>query len=282
MLDRVSRTQLHRVWLEAFCDYAIDSSHVTEKLIEIRTVKNGVDFDLSVGAFDGDRMVGFTLIGLGEWEGQLAAYDVGTGIIPDFRGQGLAQKMFAHATPGLKERDVELFLLEVLQENTAAIRAYRKVGFEITREFCCFKLPLASIRKLPDDADISIRPVSRELVADSTAHLDWTPSWENSVSAILRIPDDLLLFGAFSGEDCLGTIAYSPQLESIMTLTVRRSDRRRGIAMRLLHHLRAQLPASVDEIKLINVQKSDHHMIAALARMGFVRWIDQFEMALKL
>jgi len=63
---------------------------------------------------------------------------------------------------------------------------------------------------------------------------------------------------------------------------VQRSHRRQGIATALLHRLCSTLPPDVNEIKLINVQKSDHHMLCAVARMGFSHWIDQFEMALPL
>ena len=72
-LGRVSRQQLHQTFQEAFSDYAMDMSFVTEERLRIRYVKNGVDWDASVGAFDGDRMVGFTLIGI---EGTVASDEI--------------------------------------------------------------------------------------------------------------------------------------------------------------------------------------------------------------
>jgi len=242
-----------------------------------------VDFDLSVAVYDEERMVGFTLIGVDEWEGKLAAFDAGTGIIPGFRGQGLAQKMFDHATPGLRERDVKLFLLEVLQVNDAAIRAYSKAGFEITRELSCFELDVAARGSKRDTiSDIAIRSIDRDLVASFAEHVDWTPSWENGFSAIRNIPDDLLLFGAFREDLCVGVIAYSPHMNRIMSLIVQRSHRRRGIATALLNHLLDNLPGDVNTVKLTNVQKTDHQMITALTHMGFTHWIDQYEMSLPL
>ncbi len=100
-LDRVSRQQIHRTFQEAFSDYAVDMSSLTEERLRVRCVKNGVDWDASVGAFDGDRMVGFTLIGIDDWQGSLGAFDAATGIVPDYRGQRLAAAMFEHALPGL-------------------------------------------------------------------------------------------------------------------------------------------------------------------------------------
>lgn len=39
-------------------------------------------------------MVGFTLIGINEWQGGLGAFDAATSIADGYRGQGLARAMF--------------------------------------------------------------------------------------------------------------------------------------------------------------------------------------------
>jgi ribosomal protein S18 acetylase RimI-like enzyme len=282
-IDRISREQLHRTWQEAFSDYAVDMSYMTEERIRVRTVKNNVDFDLSVGAFDGERMVGFTLIGVGDWRGERAAFDAGTGIVASHRGQGLAREMFDHAIPALRARGVTLFLLEVIQSNEAAIRAYRKAGFEITRELACFELEAGSLAPSPPARQATpIRPVDRAAIAALEEEADWQPSWENGFPAIRRIPDDLLLFGAHEEGSCIGAIAYTPQFNWILTLLVRRSHRRRGIGWALVRHLAAHLPAGVSTVNLLNVDRSDQGMLAFLARLGFRHTIGQYEMACRI
>ena len=162
-LDRVSRSQLHRTFHEAFADYSVDMSSLTEEILRIRFEKNGVDWDASVGAFEADRMVGFTMIGIDSWQGGLGAFDAATGIVPGFRGGGLAQKMFDHALPDLRARGVTQFVLEVISDNEPAIRAYRKAGFEIHRTFQCFGLDLDSAVKPAGAADpLEIRDVGRD------------------------------------------------------------------------------------------------------------------------
>ena len=79
-------------------------------------------YDCSVGAYDGDKMVGLTFVGLDDWLGEKAAFDAATGIIPGYRGQGVAKAMFEFILPRLKERGVSRFLLEVLQSNKATTR----------------------------------------------------------------------------------------------------------------------------------------------------------------
>ena len=91
-------------------------------------------YDCSVGAYDGDKMVGLTFVGLDDWLGEKAAFDAATGIIPGYRGQGVAKAMFEFILPRLKERGVSRFLLEVLQSNKATTRTkpcgrfFEKVG----------------------------------------------------------------------------------------------------------------------------------------------------------
>jgi ribosomal protein S18 acetylase RimI-like enzyme len=133
-LRAVDKAAVHAAFIEAFADYAMTSTGLTEERLFLRMEKNAVDYDLSVSAYDEDRMVGFTLLGVDSWGGSRTAYDAGTGIVPAFRGQGLARRMFDRALPVLRERGVERFSLEVLQQNEPAIRAYKKSGFEITRQ----------------------------------------------------------------------------------------------------------------------------------------------------
>jgi ribosomal protein S18 acetylase RimI-like enzyme len=133
-LRAVDQRVAHATFLEAFADYAMGAPRTTEEQFFLRMQKNAVDYALSVGVYDSGRMVGFTLIGIDSWGGTLTAYDAGTGIVPEFRGQRLARRMFDHALPALHDRGVERFSLEVLQQNEPAIKAYRKAGFETTRE----------------------------------------------------------------------------------------------------------------------------------------------------
>ncbi|UCD62853.1 MAG: hypothetical protein JSW34_08790 [Candidatus Zixiibacteriota bacterium] len=78
--------QIARTFDEAFADYYLKSTRKADQWLYNRGVKNAVQYDCSVGAFDGDRMVGFTLVGIDDWQGRPAAFDAGTGIVPDYRG----------------------------------------------------------------------------------------------------------------------------------------------------------------------------------------------------
>jgi len=278
-IDRVSRQQVHRTFQEAFADYAMDMSSLTEERLRVRCVKNAVDWDVSVGAFDGDRMIGFTLIGVDEWQGGLGAFDAATGIVDCYRGQGLARAMFDHALPDLKVRGVESFVLEVLKDNEPAIRAYRKAGFEVSRELKCFELRIEDLQgRDADTVAVPVRSVDRRVVSSLAEWADWPPSWENSFKAIERIPDELVVVAAFDGETCIGAAAYTPMLNWILTIVVEPSYRRQGVGRALVHGLVESLPEWIEAVRLHNVQASDAGMTKFLAGLGFEPLVDQYEM----
>ncbi len=283
MFASPARKQLHRTHCEAFADYHLDMSYMTEERIFKRCEKNAVDFERSVGAFDGDRMVGFTLIGIDSRQGEIAAFDAATGIVPEYRGQGMARLMFEHALPGLREAGVQKFFLEVLQPNVVAIRAYQKVGFSISREFVCFDVTLDQVDPdLGSSCGFDVLPVAVDTVMEFQSQIAWQPSWENSFAAMRRIHNDLICLGAFDGQRCIGVVAYYPVLNWIMTLVVSSEFRRRGLASKLLRSLLTNICDQQPVTKLNNVESTDEAMMLTLQRAGFRRVVDQYEMELQL
>jgi ribosomal protein S18 acetylase RimI-like enzyme len=274
---------VYGTFVRAFSDYALDMSYMTEERMFNRAVKNGIDFEASVGAYSAEGMVGFTLIGVDRWKGAPGAFDIGTGVIERFRGMGIAKAMFDFAAPRLKEKGVERFVLEVLQENEPAIKAYEKSGFEIVREFDCLKLDFDDT-EAPTAAkgDVEIRPVDRDRLSTFADALDWQPSWENNFASIRRIPDQVLLYEASRDGRPAGLLVYYPGLSWIMTIVVERSHRRQGVGSRLVKHLIEDIRDRVSDVRVVNVQRDDHGMQSLLTGHGFRRYVSQYEMELQL
>ena len=278
----VDRDQLHRAFLEAFADYAMDSSGTTEQRLRLRMQKNCVDYSLSPGLYDGDRLVGFTLIGVDDWGSALTAYDAGTGITPAFRRQGWARRMFDHALPALRDRGVKRFVLEVLQENGPAIKAYRKSGFEIARELRCFAAKVEDLHAARASGDIDVRSIERDLFEETGSFADWLPSFENRPSAIDALGGNVRFLGAFDDEACVGGLAYSPPLNWLLSLAVARDVRRRGAGTALMQQLSAELPPAITRLAALNVDAKDEGMQAFLESLGFTPLANQYEMARSL
>jgi ribosomal protein S18 acetylase RimI-like enzyme len=270
--------------MEAFGDYYVDMGGVTEQVLFNRATKNGVAFELSVGAFDDERMVAVTIVGVDTWKGLKAAYDIGTGVIPGYRGQGIARAMFDFVWPKLRDRGVERFVLEVIQDNAPSIKAYKSTGFEVTREFDCFQWKPADNRVETEAViPLQMRSVDRDYLNEFQEHLDWWPSWENSISSIQRIPDRVNAYGAFVDENrCVGLLVYYPLMNWITTLVVKRSIRKMGVATALLAHFTEQFADSLPMVKLANVERSDRATLNLLEKNGFELSVRQFEMELSL
>jgi ribosomal protein S18 acetylase RimI-like enzyme len=184
--------QAHATMVEAFSDYQLDMSYMTAERQWLRNVKSGVRYDCSVGAYDDQKMVGLTFVGLDDHQGEKSAFDAATGIIPTYRGQGIAKGMFEYILPRLHEHGVSKFLLEVLKPNEFAIRAYTKTGFKPVREFACFDLLKDSfVTKQIADSTFEVRVIDKPGVQEFEAWTDWQPSWENSFAGMDRIPDEL-------------------------------------------------------------------------------------------
>ncbi len=281
-LASVDKSQVYQTFMEAFADYAMDASGTQEEPMFLRMAKNSVDFSASAGAYEEDRLVGFTLIGIDKFDGILTAYDAGTGIIPNFRGQGLAKSMFDYALPELKDRGVKRFLLEVLQENEPAIKAYQKSGFEIDRELKCFVAETESLRQLPINEKLDVRLTDSVAFESLIPEADWTPSFENRFTAHLAIPDYVSFFGAYDGAECIGAIAYCEKLNWLLSLLVKQSHRHRGVGQALLKHLAHTMPESAAKLAALNVDGKDTGMQAFFESSGFSHLIDQYEMSLDL
>ncbi|UCD62852.1 MAG: GNAT family N-acetyltransferase [Candidatus Zixiibacteriota bacterium] len=191
--------------------------------------------------------------------------------------------MFDFAVPKLRERGVKKFLLEVLQVNEPAIKVYEKSGFCITREFDCLGLDRSTFSlDGPPKVSIEVRPVPQNQVTPFGEFADWQPSWENSFAAIARIPDEVIINGAFADGRPIGLLAYYPLLNWIMSLVVKKEYRRKGIATALLSDFVANFDGDVSQINLVNVERTDTAMLAFLERMGFKLYTSQYEMALDL
>lgn len=135
-LGNTSFDELFEAFERAFADYEMQ----LDKAEHVAMLKRrGFDPKLSFAAFDGDKIVSFTCNGIGDFHGIPMAYDTGTGTLKDYRGRGLATRIFEYSIPYLREAGIKEYLLEVLQHNTGAVSVYRKLGFEVTREFYYFR-----------------------------------------------------------------------------------------------------------------------------------------------
>src|SRR6266513_179610 len=90
--------QLYETFIEAFSDYVIPFA-LTETQFRNHINLNAVDLERSVGYVEGEKLIAFSLNGFGPWESKSTVYDAGTGVVPDFRRQGISETMFDMMLP---------------------------------------------------------------------------------------------------------------------------------------------------------------------------------------
>ena len=232
LLSAADSNSLFECFIAAFSDYQVDM-RMSREQFEQRLARDGVRLEVSAGAFDGRKMIGFYIHAIGEWQGKQTAYDAGTGVIPAYRRQGVAEQLFAFLAPQLKVLGAEQYLLEVLTANERAVALYRKLGFEDTRRLAVFRR--SDPVKLVDDP--SIRRVEKCDWELFKSFWDGYPSWQNSIKAVERIGNESVVVCAYVDDRCVGYgVAFKPWA-SLMQVAVDGGHRRKGIGSRILSTL---------------------------------------------
>jgi ribosomal protein S18 acetylase RimI-like enzyme len=278
-LANISFDRLFEAFASAFSDYEIQPNK--EELAKM-IYRRAFNANLSFGAFENDKLVSFTFNGIGLYNGLRTAYDTGTGTLKEYRGQGLASRVFEESIPHLLGAGIEQYLLEVLQHNTSAVSVYRKQGFEVTREFNYFVKPMADIklvsRSIPDGFTVDV--ISLIELSDVSSWWDYIPSWQNSFDAINRKPEDFIVLGAKKDNVLVGYGIIEPSTGDITQIAVDRNFRRMGIGTFILGELLSKNKYS--SIKHINSDVTCVAITNFLEKNGIQLRGTQFEMIKKL
>lgn len=278
-LSNTSLDEVFEVFNQAFADYEMQLNKA-ELLTMLK--RRGFDPKASFGAFDGNKIVSFTCNGIGNFYGTPTAYDTGTGTLKDYQGKGLATQVFKYSIPRLKELGIKEYLLEVLQHNTGALSVYRKLGFEVTREFYYFRSKNEvigrSIRTL--GFPHTLKAIKIDEYSSIPGFWDFEPSWQNSFEAIKRCLDDFICLGVFSGSKLVGYGVFEPMSGDVTQIAVDQQFRRRGIGSLLWNKMLESNRHS--SIKIINTDIGCDSMTAFLKSKNVKPAGKQFEMKKKL
>ena len=252
LLTSADFDSLHDCFLTAFSDYEVDMRMSREQFRQ-RLTRDGISLEMSAAAFEGERMIGFCINGLGQWQEKMTAYDGGAAIIPEYRGRGVAKELFAFLIPRLREAGVVQYLLEVLTSNVPAATLYRKLGFVETRRLAVFR----SDKRIQAANDVGIRRVEQPDWQLFQTFWDGYPSWQNSTAAVERVAADRVIAGAYVNDECVGYGVVFVPSANLMQLAVSPTHRRRGIGSAILASLETSEPLKINNI--------DEEMQGALA-----------------
>lgn len=278
-LDHINAEQLFFAFQKAFSDYEKQWSK-TEFISMLQ--RRGYVPELSFGAFYQNELIAFTLNGIGDLNGLKTAYDTGTGTIKEFRGEGLATRIFKHSIPLLIEQKVKQYQLEVLEKNANAINLYKGLGFKVIRKFNYFIKANENIsfnrKSLP--SGYAINYTSLNSFDETGCFHDFTPSWQNNFEAISRTRKVFKIPGVFYKNKLVGYIILEPETGDIPQIAVHKEHRRKGIGSILFQEALKNNESS--SIKIINIQSDCTSMLSFLKALGLSISGKQIEMLKKI
>lgn len=278
-LEEVSIDVLHKTFVEAFSDYQVKIDLPLWKF-ENMLARRGYAPEKSMGAFKGNALVGFILNGYRKWNGITTAYDQGTGVVPQYRKQGITTNLFLKLAEQLKSEGAGQYLLEVLQQNTSAFELYKKQGFEITRTFSCYKLENKNYQPKKEFAVEHVNSFTPSDWEHLKAFWDFQPSWQNSVDSVSAVQHSFIYAVVRLDNKIAGYGIIDKKTGDIPQLGVDKDYRRKGIAGSIMSDLINCTEA--DKAAVINVDDSSNSMKGFLEASGFEHYVDQYEMLLKL
>lgn len=136
--------------------------------------QDSVDLQSSRVILQDDRPVGVALVARRGWTSRIAAMS----IIPEARGHGAGAVCVRQLLQEAKARQDKAMTLEVIEQNTPAVRLYEKCGFQIQRRLVGYVGQIAAQECVMDLEEIDVRDAARALTAYGPDDLPWQVSGE--------------------------------------------------------------------------------------------------------
>ncbi len=167
-----------------FAQYVVPISF-SEPQYAAHVAVNDIDLAASPIWYDGDDVVAAAVLGVRGRRGWLGGF----GLVPEYRGRGLARELLADVLERAWALDLESVTLEVLEQNPAARQTYVTGGFERTRRLLSYEIDPSSTNvgapfaPYADAGTFIDRP------------LDAAPCWQIEDVSLRRLPTQLRAVG---------------------------------------------------------------------------------------
>lgn len=274
-LKNTSPNELLEVFNSSFSDYIVPF-HLTLEQLEGKIKSDGIRLEFSVGAFEEDKLIAFILHGFDVIDGKKVIYNAGTGVIPEKRGNKLTVRLYEYILPLFEAENIDIVRLEVITENSFAIKAYENIGFEIIRKLDCYK---GSVTAKSPDNTYEIKDLESYPWEALSSFWDWKPSWQNSIKAVDNIKESNISIGIYDGNLLLAYLIFNPKSKRIQQFSVAKEHRKIGLGNQLFDYITAKFGK---EVFLINVDSNSEETSSFLTSLGLEKYVVQYEMELQL
>ncbi len=180
-LEHINFSTLMECFLKAFENYFVKMP-MDHEFYKERWHMASVRLDLSYGMFENEKLLGFIINAIDKRNDNWIAFNTGTGVLPEYRGQRIVSSIYQYAIPDLKKHGITKCRLEVIKDNAIAIKAYERIGFKITKSYKCYSGSVALKDTL---RDFELKQVDR-------SYFDWNTlnqesySWDNHFNTVKK------------------------------------------------------------------------------------------------
>lgn len=258
---------LAALFVRAFEGYAVTVA-LDGPTLEAKARAEAIDLSASAVVEVEGELAGIALVSRRGRAARVAAM----GIVGPLRARGLGARVLEQVIAGCRARGDRTLSLEVIEENVAAVRLYRKAGFEARRRLVGWARPAqpsgagAEALEEVDPAD-----VARLIVTDGEPDLPWQIAPETI--AQLTTPYRALRLGEASAV----VRANGPSVV-LLSLIVPRGARGYGHATRLLRALGAAHPSLPTRVPALVPERGSFFPSLNFAREA----VSQLEMRLSI
>jgi len=265
-LSETDLEKLVEVLLDAFTGYFVkmpeDVGYWERRFFNAR-----VDMALSYGVESAGDLVGFIINAIDEAEGKKTAYNTGTGVVASARGQQLVDQMYDKSIPLLKSQGITQCMLEVVDENTRAIKVYERIGFVKKRRLKSYKGVIQS------GPAVRVRLLPLSKLDDLNTYQKY--SWDFTNKTIFKAENQYKLYEVLAEKSnhSIGYFVINTQNGTVAQLESSVQD---------WESLFSGIAWASETIKINNVDSNRNGLIDYLNLIKLPNIIDQFEMSMPI
>ncbi len=243
--------------------------HITDTILLTMLRRDGIDLTSSRVILKEDEPSGLALIARRGWTSRLAAM----GIVSTARNGGTGTWAMQQLIAEAQARGEKEMLLEVIEQNTAGVKLYEKVGFTKIRRLVGYKLENPPVESEEELEEIDILDLARQVTHHGLKDLPWqlsgtTIANHTPPSRAYRLNDAYCLISNPEATDV-----------SISSVLVKARSRGAGLSAVLMRALFARFPNKVWHVSPIFPEE----MGVIFEQVGMTReTLSQWQMSLKL
>ncbi len=229
-----------------------------------------VDFNFSYGMFVGEKLVGFIIHAVDDRNDERIAFNTGTGVLANYRGNKIIKKIYAYALPDLIKNGFTRSSLEVICENEIAVKSYTSIGFKKTKKYLCF----AGEFQIKASKNVTIKEINYLEIDWNSMPNQESYSWDNQKETLNK--GNYAFYEVYQNDYLESIFVIDPTNGYLSLFEVLENN------PKAWEHLFMGIQQISTTIKINNVDDLLASKINFLHTLGLKNTVNQYEMELSL